>query len=252
MDRELRTLVWRTLGYFVILEAMLVAAILFWPNFEENVGAIKKIVPAFMQEMVVPMIEGGVKAYVNAQHFFKGCNTLGVAAAVLFAMGAVAGEAHRGTLEIWLARPVSRTRLLTERWVSGALGVCLPVFATTATIPWLLGFVDESIPVPPLFWCAVHQSLFLLAVFSLTFLFSTVGRAPTKIAFGMLFFTTFQFAIYMVKVLTHWSIFRLTDIESFQWIFSRGGLDWTKAAPLVVMIGVCLTGSLVAFHRRVP
>jgi ABC-type transport system involved in multi-copper enzyme maturation permease subunit len=65
-----------------------------------------------------------VFAYVTGQHFFKGCNTLGTAAAVLLAVGAVAGEAHRGTLEIWLARPLSRRRILSERWVQGAHWRC--------------------------------------------------------------------------------------------------------------------------------
>ena len=87
----------------------------------------------------------GVEGYVIAQHFFKGCMVLGIPAAVLFSMGAVAGEVHRGSLEIWLARPLSRNRILVERWVQGALAVVIPVFATSLTIPWLLSFVDEMV-----------------------------------------------------------------------------------------------------------
>jgi ABC-type transport system involved in multi-copper enzyme maturation permease subunit len=70
------------------------------------------------------------------QHFFKGCNALGGMVAVIFAMNAVAAEAQRGTLEIWLARPLSRRRLLLERWAAGAIWLSLPVFRPL-TIPFL-------------------------------------------------------------------------------------------------------------------
>ena len=95
------------LGYFVILELMLVGAVLYWPNFEgnlESVRALSSPIPA-LRDIINDIEETGVFGYISGQHFFKGCNTLGTAAAVLFAVGAVAGEAHRGTLEILLARP---------------------------------------------------------------------------------------------------------------------------------------------------
>ena len=62
----------------------------------------------------------GVSAYVTAQHFFKGCNTLGAACAILFAFGAIAGEAHRGTLyldevaDMPLSTQARILRVLTE------------------------------------------------------------------------------------------------------------------------------------------
>src|SRR5207244_3420014 len=105
--------------------------------------------------------------YVLVQHFFKGCNAIGTAAAVLFAAPAIAGEAQRGTLEILLARPFSRTRILCERYVAGALALTLPIFLTTPTIPFLAARVHEEAELAPYLWCALHQALFLLALYSL-------------------------------------------------------------------------------------
>ena len=85
---------------FVVLEALLAVAIIWWPSFSENTGALKRLaapLPMLADQLnLIDMI--GVPAYVVAQHFFKGCNTLGAAAAVLLAMNAVAGEAQRGIL----------------------------------------------------------------------------------------------------------------------------------------------------------
>jgi ABC-type transport system involved in multi-copper enzyme maturation permease subunit len=253
MNRELKSALARAIGFGIVLEAMLAGAILFWPNFKGNIGALKAMAPlSVMKDMVDVLGRGGVVAYVNGQHFFKGCNTLGCAAAVLFAASAVAGEAQRGTLEIWLARPVSRRRMLLQRFGAGALALALPVLATTLSIPWLLAFVDEHTRVLPLGLCAIHETLFLLAIYSVTFLFSSIGHRPTFIALGMLFFSTFEFSIYMVQTATHWSIFRLADIETFGRIFSKEALDWRPCSAFALFSALALGASLYAFERRVP
>ena len=255
MARELRIALVRGLGFGIVLELMLAAAIFFFPNFREHIPALKAMAPLpMLRNLVGELEQGGAVAYVAGQHYFKGCNTLGTAAAVLMACGAVAGEAQRGTLEIWLARPVSRARLLAERYACGALGLVLPVFLTSASVPWLLvqAGVDEQISQGFLFLASAHQAAFLLALYSLSFLLSTLGSNPTGIAFALLFASTFEFALYLVERLTHTSIFRLTDIDDFGRIYLRGELDASICVPLVLFSAACLLASYLAFRRRVP
>ncbi len=242
------------LAFFVLLELMLVAAILYWPNFEENLGAIRAMaapLPA-LGELVDTIEETGAFGYITGQHFFKGCNTLGTAAAVLFAAGSIAGEAHRGTLELLLARPQSRLWILAERWLAGAAALALPVFLSTLTIPWLAARVGEVLPLRPYVLGAVHQTLFLLAIYGFTFLLSSLGSNPTRIALGVLFLTTFEFAIYMIKVVTHASLFRLADIQVFIEIADRDGLDWSICGPLAAVSALFFAASYAVFRRRVP
>ena len=253
MGRALRSILWRAVAFFVVLEAMLIPAILYWPDFQKNVKQLRAMAPLpVLRSIVDTLEEGGVFAYVTGQHFFKGCNTLGTAAAVLLACGAVAGESHRGTLEIWLARPVSRLRMLTERYVQGALGVTLPVIATTLTIPMLLEQVGTTLPLRPLLLSAVQESALLLAIYSIVFFLSTRARSPMGIAFGMLAFTIFQFAIYLVERLTHWSIFRLTDVERFLYIQKYGTFDWAAFVPLVAISAAFYVASVISFRYRTP
>ncbi len=241
------------LVYFVILELMLVAAVLFWPDFAENVDAIRLMAPIpALRDMLDQIEEGGAYAYIAGQHFFKGTNTMGTAAAVLFSVGAVAGEVHRGTLEILLARPYSRFRILTERWVLGALALTLPIFASSATIPWLSERVDETTELASWMLGSFHASCILLAIYSVTFFFSTIGSNPTRIAIFMLFIGTFQFALYMIKKVTHWSLYRLADIQDFMAIEQTGSLDWTVCASLLGVSALFFAASHWAFLRRVP
>lgn len=239
------------LAYFVVLELMLVAAVLYWPKFD--IGKIRDLIPFDnMREMVDEIGDAGIVGYVVGQQFFKGCNTLGTAAAALFAAGAVAGEVHRGTLEIWIARPYSRLRILTLRYAAGALATIVPVFVSSATIPWLAAHVGEDLDLVPLLWCAAHQSLILLAIYGVTFLLSTMGSNPTRIALSVLFVTTLMFAIYFVDFVTHWSFFRLSDIQDYLDAYDDRRLDPSVALPILALIVTCFLASVLAFRRRVP
>jgi ABC-type transport system involved in multi-copper enzyme maturation permease subunit len=253
MGHESRAALWRALAFAVVLEALLVPAILFWPQFRDNLDNLKGMVPIHsLRRILDNMGDAGAAGYVTGQQFFKACNTLGTAAAVLFAMGAVAGEAQRGTLELWLARPMSRKRLLFERWLQGALALALPVYLTTASIPWLLTFVEEELGQWPLCLCSTQQVLLLLAIYSATFLCSTMGRSPLTIGFGMLLFMIFEFALYLIQEVTHYSIYRLTDVPHFITIVERERLDPVVIASLALAIAVFLGASMFAFERRVP
>ncbi len=241
-----------TLAYLIVSELMLAAALLYWPNFSQNISAFKIVAPLpMLRDMVGQLEEGGVVAYVVSQQFFKGFNTLGTLAAVLFGSMAVAGESYRGTLEVWLARPLSRWRILTERFLLYGLAVVGPVFLTSATIPWLLGFVDEQIAFGPLMLCALHQSLFLLALFALTFLISAMGRNPIIVACVPLFATTLMYSVYFVKIVTHYSLFRLVDTPVFMRTYN-GGLDSSIVGWFIGATLLCFVLAHTAFRRRLP
>ncbi|HIG12708.1 MAG: ABC transporter permease subunit [bacterium] len=253
MDQRLRIYAVLGTAYFVLLELMLIPAILYWPDFEKNIGAIKALAPLdVLKDMVDTLAQGGIEAYVNGQHFFKGVNTLGTLAAALFACSAVAGEAHRGTLEIWLARPFSRRRLLLERYFAGALALVLPIFLTSATIPYLLSLVGESMDPWRLILCAVHAAAFLMVIYGLAFLLSCLRSNPLPIALLVLMLTVFEFALYLVKGITHYSIFRLVDFDDYGAIMAQGRLNLAVLGPMLVVIVALLGASLHAFARRLP
>ena len=128
----------------------------------------------------------------------------------------------------------------------------LPIFLTTLTIPFLAACVHEEAELAPYLWCALHQALFLLALYSLTFLCSSAGSNPTRISLALLFLATFEFALYMVKTVTHWSLFRLCDLDVLLDTAQDERLDLAIAGPLVLFSVLALCGAWLAFRRRVP
>lgn len=242
-----------SLGLLVILEAMLVPAVLYWPEFAENVDSLKAVSPLpMLKDLIDEMDFGGAYAYLCGQQFFKACNTVGTAAAVLFACGAVAGEAHRGTLEVFLARPFSRRRMLTERFLGGVLALLVPVFVSTATIVPLADRVGEVLEYEPLLLSAVHQSALLVGIYALVFFLSTRMSNPMPLAIGAIFVTSLEFAIYVVEGVTDYSLYRLTDIHDFMRIDAERALDWRVVGPLLGVAAFFYLLSLASFRRRLP
>ncbi|HED64186.1 MAG TPA: hypothetical protein ENJ09_01400 [Planctomycetes bacterium] len=249
-----RTLILGSLGCFLLLEAMLVAAILFWPQFLDNMGMVRtfaKPIPV-LSGMLDEIDTGGVFAYIAGQHFFKGCSTLGTAAAALFAAGAVAGEANRGTLEILLARPQSRARILAERYLAGLVAFALPVLLSSATIPALAAHVGESVSYRASLLGAVHETIFLAVIYGLAFLISTRASHPISVALGVIFTSVFCFAIYMVKGLSSYSPFRLADIPEFVEIQHAGRLDPSLTASMLAVVALLYLAAHLSFRKRLP
>ena len=255
MLRGVRAYILFAAGYFIVLEMLLAGAIYWWPTFADNVGSIAKLMKPLpiVSDLTTMVADKGVSAYVVGQHFFKGCSALGTAAAILFAASAIAGEAHRGTLEIYLARPVSRARLLAERWIGGLVALVTPVFVSTMTIPWLLeSMVDETMSYVDLLRCAVHMSLFLAPIYAITFAWSAFSSNPVKISFVMLFGSLLVFGQYLVEGATNYSLFRLVDVREFMAIIETDSFKWKIIGPLAGVTAVAYFVALAGFRRRTP
>ena len=136
MLRGLKSYLLYSFGFFLVLETAIAAAIYWWPTFEDNAQNIINIASRIpvLGGLATTVKEKGVSAYVYGQQY--SVRRLGTAACVLFAAPAVAGEVHRGTMEMWLARPVSRFRLFTERWV-GFVAIAVPVILSSLSIAWM-------------------------------------------------------------------------------------------------------------------
>ncbi|MDF1729307.1 MAG: ABC transporter permease subunit [Sulfitobacter sp.] len=254
MRRDLISYAVFSLFLFIMLEGLLYAAIHWWPAFTENMGALKAMAAPLpiLADQIKLVDKLGAPAYVAGQHFFKACNILGSTAAVLFAANAIAGEAQRGTMEVWLARPVSRLRLYTERFVMGQLAVAIPVLLSSLTVPALLETVGTSMNYGDLVRCSIYQWIFLGTIFSIAFAFSALGEQPLKIAFVLLFLCIAEFAIYMVKTITHYSIFRWSDIQTYAAMIGTNEMPRGQVGIMVLIQAVAFTVGFAIFRRRTP
>ena len=132
-----------------------------------------------------------------------------------------ARRAPRRSCSRWAPSPARRTaarsrsgsrarsraaRILLERWIAGALALVAAGLRDPLTIPWLLDLRrrDDRLP-PALALVGAPVAASCSRSTALTFLLLVPRPKPTWIAVAMLAFDLVEFAIYMIKILTHWS-----------------------------------------------
>jgi ABC-type transport system involved in multi-copper enzyme maturation permease subunit len=240
--------------FFLLLEGNLVLSLLFYPDFRDHMPVWAKIAPLqAVKELLQTIEEAGFLAYLVAQQFFKAVNSLGTAAATLFAMGAVSREVENRTIEILVSRPFSRRRILASKFLVGAFALVLPVLVSSASaVPLARAIpgIGETVPAGPILLAGAHASLFLLAIYAATFLGSTIASDATRVAFLVLGVSTLSFALYLVNQVTHYSMYRLSDVPTYLRILRSGALPIGTDLALVGVTAALFLASDRVFGRR--
>lgn len=261
-----RSALFRGAFWSLILVAHLALVTYFYPVFIEQQGSLLK----FARQMggvfnsLADVTTKSDWAFFSSQQLSKLGNVLGVAMATLFAVGAVAGEASRGTLEVVLARPRSRAHILVERYLAGALALMVPLWVTTPMVMPIaeqMGVVAElkekfdsdfHLPLELLLRGAFHESAFLLCIYSVTFLLSCFASRVEWVVIGVLGASLVLGSLYLVPVTTDYSPFRYADPILFLEFESQPGLPWKVTGTMLGFSAGCFALAILAFRRRLP
>lgn len=246
--REHRVLV---MGYTGILGAALSAAVFYWPHLRD--AGILTLVQYLPFDPLKDFASGfereGFWAYFAVQHLFRGAGMFGVAAAGLMGSGIVAREVDNRTAELLLSRPISRSRILLERWIAGAIFLLLPLLATTCLAAYFAPQVGEVLELKPALLATLFAWLFPLAAFSITTFFSTWFSNQIKAAILVLGVSILQMAFYLIPELWNHSIFNIIDLD-VTLKFTRGEFPVQETRTLISISVVAVLASIWSFRRR--
>lgn len=185
----------------------------------------------------------------------KNLGQFGALAAIILAMGSVATETDRGTAAFILARPVGRGAFLAAKAVS--IGVVLAISVAVAiSLGWIytaLLFEPQAIDA----WIALGLLtwLALAAWAALTFLASVVtGSAAAAAGLGFVALLLLSI-VSAIPSLGSWTPAGLTGpaaalATGASTVADLGADLWIPVVSTVVLIGVALGTSMVAFRRR--
>jgi ABC-2 type transport system permease protein len=193
--------------------------------------------------------------YLQARLF----STLAPLLAVVFGIGAgaraIGGSEESGTLELLLANPVTRGRVLLERYLAtfGLLGVLLVVFAAALLMLGPLFGALEGVATADLLWaCAAVYALGLLHG-SLAF---AIGAATGRRGPAVALATTVAVAGYLIETVlaAAGDLGTLRQLSPWHWYLDRNMLA-EGAAPAAVLLPVASSAVLVvagwvAFRQR--
>ncbi len=193
--------------------------------------------------------------YLQARLF----STLAPLLAVVFGIGAgaraIGGSEEVGTLELLLANPVTRGRVLLERYLAtfGLLGVLLMVFAAALLVLGPLFGALEGVATADLLWaCAAVYALGLLHG-SLAF---AIGAATGRRGPAVALATTVAVAGYLIETVlaAAGDLRTLRQLSPWHWYLDHNMLA-EGAAPAAVLFPVATSAILliagwVAFRQR--
>ncbi len=246
----LRDTWWILLGYVVVLEAAMVAAILYWPRFRDNTPAIAKLVPFDSLQRLLESVEvEGYWPYFAVQQWFKGCSLFGLAAAAFLTSGLIARDADQKTAEFLLSRPISRSRVFMTRWFATCGLVVVPVYLSSISAIWISPAVDEQLEWGLVLLASTYMSLFLVMLVSFTAMVSAMSSHQMRAGIILIGAMLLSFAFYLIQEVDNFSLFKTVDVFVFMQI-SAGNFPWITSASFVVATVLMILIGLAAFRRR--
>ena len=241
------------LVYVCIMEILLLPAIVLWPDLQliaKNLGPVLTLTKFLSSSIFKDVIESVTNYgdYYALQVFFKGVNICGSAAAVVIGTGLIARERENHTLEFLMTRPISPSRILIEKYLVAAVGLVLPIFIVAwSGIPLSAWLVDEPISFVGITFAAIHSSIFVLCILTMTTLFSVIFRLQSYTAAVSGVFIVSQATLFFIQTARQFSIFQLSDIDVYAPILS-GDQSFTQVClwPEIWMVSSILVVYLVA------
>lgn len=188
-----------------------------------------------------------------AQEFFTWVPIVLIVYAIISATGTLAGEEGAGTLDILIAQPVKRHRVVLEKAAGLTLGLTV---ATLASLPGFLigaGIAGLGARLGDIFPAVINMLplVFLFLAFSLwaSAALPTRGAAAAVtigVVVGMYFFNVIGAAVQDVDFLRRLSPFYWADAAHVL----MHGFDWARAGGLFSIAGLFLLLALWSFGRR--
>jgi ABC-2 type transport system permease protein len=237
------------IGIAVFLMALF--DVLIYPEYRESFATME--IPEFFEGFLG---EAGTLASPEgffAAEFFSWIPLLLITLAIIGGTGTLAGEEDAGTLDLLLAQPVTRTRMLLEKAVG--LSLAIAVAALAAMPGFLLGeiFVDIEISTGRLLAATVTMvPLALLFVALSLWGGATLPNrgAASALAIGVVvvsyFLYTLGASVDLLETPRRFTPFYWSD-GSYVLIH---GFSWVRAGGTLLLAGLFLALALWSFQRR--
>ena len=245
LAKELREQ-WRTRRLLVVAVVFLAFGIAspllarFTPELLQMIGTDEGIVI----EVPPPTLADAVAQFV------RNVGQTGVLAAILLAMGSVAGEKERGTAAMWLTKPVSRGAFLGAKAL--AIGAVLAAGIALAGIGAAL-YTGLLFEVPQLDGWSLACALLLLqicAYAAVTFLGSTLTGSPLAAAAVGIGALAVIAIVGALPVLGAWTPTGLADAALAIGTGATPERLWQPVVATVALIGASLFAASISFRHQ--
>ena len=242
---------WGKLLVFTFFMSLVsVVQITFWPTIREMLPRISEFFPDFMQWMVGGITEEGFIFYVITQQLVKNVGIFGSALAVLLGASAISKEREAGTLELLLAQPISRTRVLAEKFVFNAAVLAVPILVSMMLVwPAAVAIGDEIDPVALLVG-AVYCCTVFSVIYAFTFAVGVVVDEQMRVISYGLGACLLMMVLIIFEETRPFSIYGYIDIETLRPVLAAGRIPYWEVLAFAALSAGFFVASLLLFRKN--
>ena len=248
---------WSTLWWLLGISAFIFINMIFYPSFKNDADELQKSFEN-IPDTAVQLLGGSTDffspvGFLNSQIFFIMLPLLLGILAISLGSGLLAKEERDNTIEMLLARPISRNLLLTGKALSGLLILSIAAaFSLVVTV--IIGkLVDLEVSAFRIVEVTFVCFLLALCWGSIAYVLSASGRAraaslgiATVIALGGYIISSLAGTVDWLKGISKVFPFHYYQSEAIL----RNSYDWLNISYFVAVIFVCGLASWLLFRRR--
>lgn len=257
LRRRRTAILWWTIGS-IIMTATIMSL---FPSIRDQAAQMNQVInqlPAGLRELkagsagIVDV--GDPASFINSQLFYATLPILWIILAITRGSAAIGREESSKTLELLLAQPVHRTRLLAAKAISTSLELLIVGVACLAVIVVMAPMLDMNLPTANLVAATLYTTLFSLSFGIITLALHAAGGLFKHVATTLA--VTLSFGGYIVTSLsglTDWldvpvkfmPYHYFSPLDILHGKTPRGLLLYLTAVTLV-----CSTLAAIGFRRR--
>ena len=248
---------WSTMWWSIGAFGLIFLNMIFYPSFRDQAAELQKSFEN-LPDAAVQLFGGSTDffspvGFVNSQIFFLmlplilGILTIGLGS------GLLAREEQDQTIEMLLARPVSRSKLLAAKGIAGVIILTIVTLAGLATTLVTAKIVDLDIATMPLVQVTAVCWLLVLSFGAIAFLLSAIGKTrgaslgiATLVAIGGYLVSSLAGTVDWLKTPSKAFPFNYYESEAIL----RGNANWNNLIFFAAVVAVGAALSWLVFRRR--
>lgn len=230
---------------------------IFYPSFKDQAADFQKSFEN-LPETAVQLFGGSTDffspvGFLNSQIFFLMLPLLLGVLAIGLGSSLVAREEQEKTLEVILARPISRARFLGAKALAGLAILTTVTLVGVLTTVILARIVDIKVGIGSILLASLACYILAISFGAVAFMLTTIGRARgASIGIASLF----ALGGYIISSLAGTVDWLVTPSKAFPFHYYhpeailRGSFEFRPISFLLAVVAVCVVVSWLSFRRR--
>lgn len=247
---------WFIFGWAAVMFFMVFLVMSFYPSFSQT-GAFDQLAGAVPDALKVflgdPDSFHTIKGYIATQLYDIRVPLLLMIMALVLAQGLAGSEEEKGSLRTLLTTPLSRSRIVWERWAAGVIICGVMIIATVIGSYVGAAVIGEAVPGDMIWRLALMSWLFAVAAFSITYAVGTAWGSRglmmgvgLTVTFGSFIISSFAKSVEWLEPFKYLSLLNYYDTNSIkESVFNIADI-WLLLCLIVIFM---LIAQLV-FRRR--